>query len=74
MKRGDRFTLGGRRYRVLYVNACRAHCEAIVKERRLVQTRRGEAKTFIVKRRVRLDVAPGADPATITELLGGVAS
>lgn len=71
MKRGDRFTLAGLRYRVAYVNACRAHCVATTKETRTITAKDGASRTFKVKRRTTLDISPNADAATITAVLGG---
>lgn len=71
MKRGDRFTLAGLRYRVVYVSACRAHCVATDKVTRTIKSKDGTTRTFKAKRRATLDISPNAGAATITELLGG---
>ena len=70
MTKGQRFTLAGIRYRVEYVNECRAHCVAVVQERRTLTDKTGQARTFTAHRRLTLDIAPTADAATITAVLG----
>lgn len=59
LQRGQRFTMGGRRFRVLYVNASRAHCESLVRVPvTLRDAHSGAARTFTATRRVTIDIAP----------------
>ena len=59
LTRGQRFQMAGRRWRVIYVNASRAHCETVVREPRTVPDRRtGGTRTFTAERRIAIDIAP----------------
>ena len=58
---GQRFTMGGRRWRVAYVNESRAHC--VSTERRLVQIRdrrTGAVRAFKAKMRDAIDISPNS--------------
>jgi len=63
LRRGQRFVMAGRRWRVVYVNASRAHCVATVKE----PVTRG-ARTFLATRRLTLDISPHAAVDVLGEL------
>ena len=67
LKKGQRFELGGFRWwRVLYVNASRAHCVAVV--HRPVTIR---GRTFQAKRQITLDIAPNSGVDVLAELERG---
>lgn len=61
--KGQRFDLGGLRYRVLYVNASRAHCLATIREPVTIRGR-----TFTAKRRLTIDISPNSDVDVLAEL------
>jgi hypothetical protein len=52
--------MAGQRWRVVYVNASRAHCVATVKQPVTVHTRMGESRTFAATRRITIDISPNS--------------
>lgn len=66
--RGQRFQMGGRRWRVLFVSECRAHCIAVVREPVTVHDRHGRPRTFTATRRITIDIAPTSGVDLIQEL------
>jgi hypothetical protein len=63
LRRGQRFEMAGRRWRVIYVNASRAHCEAVVREPVTIRGR-----TFQATRRIALDISANAGVELLAEL------
>lgn len=69
LRRGQRFEMGGRRWRVAYVNASRAHCVATVREPvTMNDRRRGVTRTFQVERRITIDISPNSGVDLLAEL------
>lgn len=60
LHKGQRFTMGGLRWRVEYVNFSRAHCVTIMRERVRVKER-----SFVARKRLTADISPN----TCVELL-----
>lgn len=58
LHRGQKFTMGGKRWRVLWVSELRAHCEAVVREPVTLRDRDGSQRTFTAERRITIDIAP----------------
>jgi hypothetical protein len=55
LRRGQRFLLGALRYRVIYVNASRAHCVATVRKPVTIRGR-----SFTAERRITIDISPNS--------------
>lgn len=69
LHKGQRFQMGGVRYRVAYVNFSRAHCVATVKTPVTVRDRKsGEARTFEAKRQLAIDISPNSCVELLPEL------
>lgn len=67
LRRGQRFSIGDRKYRVAYVNESRAHCVSVTKQSVTVNNRKsGLSRTFEAERKVALDISP----ESAVELLG----
>lgn len=68
LRRGQKFEMGGLRFRVTMVNDCRARAVA---EHKVPQSRvdrtTGEVRTFTATRRIVIDISPNSG----VELLGG---
>jgi len=64
--------MGGRRWRVIYVNASRAHCEAVVRVPvTLANVKSGTSRTFTATRRITIDIAPNSGVDLFPELERG---
>ena len=70
LHRGQKFQMAGRRWRVIYVNASRAHCEAVVREPVTLRDRNGSQRTFTAERRITIDIAPTSAVDLFQELEG----
>lgn len=69
LRRGQRFQMGGRRWRVAYVNASRAHCVATVREPVTVNDRRrGVTRRFHAERRITIDISANSAVDLVEEL------
>lgn len=69
LHRGQRFRMNGLSWRVLYVNASRAHCLATVREPvTLRDTRTGLLRRFDATRRITIDIAPTSAVEMVAEL------
>lgn len=69
LRQGQRFTMGGRRWMVAYVNASRAHC--VTTTRHLVTVhdwRRGTDRSFTADRRITRDISPNSGVDLLSEL------
>lgn len=62
LRRGQRFLLGALRYRVIYVNASRAHCVATVRKPVTIRGR-----TFSAERRITIDISPNSGVELLAE-------
>lgn len=60
LRRGQRFTMAGRRWRVLFVSECRAHCEAVIRQPVSVMTSSGNVRTWTATRRITIDISPNS--------------
>ena len=63
LTKGTRFVLNGHRFKVVYVNESRAHCESIDKQRVTIAGR-----TFWAKPRLTLDISPSTDLRLVEEM------
>lgn len=62
MKKGQRFTLNGTKWRVAYVNESRAHCESEASHQVTVTDKKtGEPRTFTATSTVTLDISPNSE-------------
>jgi hypothetical protein len=68
LTKGQRFQMAGQRWRVVYVNASRAHCVATVREPVTVRTRYGPPHTFEATRRLTIDISPNSAVDLFSEL------
>lgn len=67
LRRGQRFDMDGRKWRVASVSESRAHCVATVKQLVTVNDRKtGGTRTFAAERRITIDISPNS----AVELLG----
>ena len=71
LHRGQKFQMGGKRWRVLFVSASRAHCEAVVREPVTLRDRSGVTRTFTAERRITIDIAPASGVDVLAELERG---
>lgn len=61
LRRGQKFDMDGRRWRVVYLNASRAHCVTTVREPVTVTDRKlGGSRTFQATRRITIDISPNS--------------
>lgn len=68
LHRGQRFQMGGKRWRGLFVSECRAHCEAVIREPVTLHDRNGRQRTFTAERRITIDIAPTSGVDLLAEL------
>ena len=69
LRRGQRFTIGAQRWRVAYVNACRAHC--VSESTRVVTVldqRTGADRTFTATSAATLDISPDSQVDLLEEV------
>lgn len=72
LRRGQRFQMGGRRWRVIHISQSRAHCEAVVREPVTINDRRsGSSRTFHATRRITIDISPNSGVDLLAELERG---
>jgi hypothetical protein len=62
--------MAGKRWRVAYVNASRAHCVATVREPVTVRRNSGQAYTYTATRRITIDISPNSAVDLFRELEG----
>lgn len=68
LKKGQRFTVFGQRWKVSYVNASRAHCVCVEKEIVTVTDKTGADRTFEATRRRSMDVSPNTNVDLLQEV------
>ena len=69
LKRGQRFTIGGAKWRVAYVNFSRAHC--VSEQQRTVSVtdpKTGEPRTFIATSQQTMDISPDSQLELLKDL------
>jgi hypothetical protein len=66
--RGQKFTMGGHRWRVVSVSESRAHCVATVREPVTVNDRKtGDTRTFQATRKITIDISPNSAVEMLAE-------
>lgn len=71
MRRGQTFELNGRKYKVAYVNASRAHCVATVTSTFTVTGKDGEAKTIARTSQHGIDISPDTPLELLSQVQKG---
>lgn len=62
LHRGQRFVMDGQKWRVEYVNECRAHCVGSIRRVVTKQDRKtGTSRTFTVSAAQSIDISPNAE-------------
>ena len=71
LRRGQRFTLGQKTWRVAYVNVSRAHCVCVTKRVvQVVDKRTGAVRSFKATAQGTLDISPNSELSVLAELGG----
>ena len=69
LRRGQRFVMGGKQWRVASVSECRAHCVAVIKAPITVHDcRRGTERTFDATRRISIDISANSAVDVLADL------
>jgi hypothetical protein len=71
MKKGQRFRLNGTTWRVVYVNASRAHCICEVVRTVTVTGKDGHPRQFTARTSKAMDISPTTPLDVLSELVDG---